>query len=564
MARLPIPGQDEDQWGSLLNEFLRVEHAEDGYLKDVARPDDLVLNVRDFGAKADGSDDAPAINAAITALPSTGGTVFLPTGTYTLQSAISLRPNLTLCGNGMQSTILKQTNTTAHGLQGGSARFVNIRNLALVGPATGSGDGIHYTLSSGWGMWNWRIENVAIDKFGGHGLSTECPIMTVFTNVIIRECSLNGYNIVPANSNGTSLTAIGCWAYKCGQAGFYMELQAYSSLISCGADQCHMGYYLKNCKGINFSACGTEDNQIGEGVFTGTGFRIENSYAITLNACDVVTSHEKACYVTANSQRVILAAFRDANPSTSPAATAGIQVDTGCSATLIAPNCATPNILTGTTYSVENDGDMSWSAGSGIDTTLARSTGGVLKVTNQLRADSNGTIAAIYGKSTVESSTWVPVLYAEGPTTGKRLADFRITGDTYPRVRITPVSGTSNGFGTIAFGDGISANTANLYMKSANVLATDSDICLNSSGKGLRIKEGYNAKMGVTTLYNGVRTITTAGVKANSRIFLTIQEAGGTIGTLYITERIADTSFKIQSTSATDTSVVAWHIVDPS
>ena len=30
MARLPVPGGDADQWGTLLNEFLRVAHQEDG------------------------------------------------------------------------------------------------------------------------------------------------------------------------------------------------------------------------------------------------------------------------------------------------------------------------------------------------------------------------------------------------------------------------------------------------------------------------------------------------------------------------------------------------------
>ena len=31
MARLPIVGGDDDTWGTLLNEFLQVEHASDGY-----------------------------------------------------------------------------------------------------------------------------------------------------------------------------------------------------------------------------------------------------------------------------------------------------------------------------------------------------------------------------------------------------------------------------------------------------------------------------------------------------------------------------------------------------
>lgn len=34
MARLPVPGSDEGQWGDILNTFLSVEHNTDGSLKD--------------------------------------------------------------------------------------------------------------------------------------------------------------------------------------------------------------------------------------------------------------------------------------------------------------------------------------------------------------------------------------------------------------------------------------------------------------------------------------------------------------------------------------------------
>jgi len=41
MARLPVIGADDGIWGNLLNDFLAVEHAGDGSLKDVARKDEV-------------------------------------------------------------------------------------------------------------------------------------------------------------------------------------------------------------------------------------------------------------------------------------------------------------------------------------------------------------------------------------------------------------------------------------------------------------------------------------------------------------------------------------------
>lgn len=92
------------------------------------------------------------------------------------------------------------------------------------------------------------------------------------------------------------------------------------------------------------------------------------------------------------------------------------------------------------------------------------------------------------------------------------------------------------------------------------------DIASTTVGKGFRVKEGTNAKMGTATLASGTVTVSTTAVTASSRIFLTVQSLG-TITTptaVAVTARTAGTSFTITSASATDTSVVAWMIVEPS
>lgn len=81
-------------------------------------------------------------------------------------------------------------------------------------------------------------------------------------------------------------------------------------------------------------------------------------------------------------------------------------------------------------------------------------------------------------------------------------------------------------------------------------------------GNGLQVKEGTNLRMGVATLAAGTVTVANTSVTANTRVFLTVQTAGGTQGFLSTT-RVAGTSFTINSTSATETSTVAWLLVEP-
>lgn len=91
------------------------------------------------------------------------------------------------------------------------------------------------------------------------------------------------------------------------------------------------------------------------------------------------------------------------------------------------------------------------------------------------------------------------------------------------------------------------------------------DLKISTAGKGLFVKEGSNAKMGVATLVLGTAVVTTTAVTANSRIQLTAQTlATVTVpSALAVSARTASTSFTILASDLTDTSTVAWFIVEP-
>jgi hypothetical protein len=77
--------------------------------------DDLVLNVRKFGAAGnDLHDDATAIQAAIDALPADGGIVFFPTGNYRVGSTLRLKtPQTRLIGASFRNAALRPSPANA-------------------------------------------------------------------------------------------------------------------------------------------------------------------------------------------------------------------------------------------------------------------------------------------------------------------------------------------------------------------------------------------------------------------------------------------------------------------
>jgi hypothetical protein len=86
---------------------------------------------------------------------------------------------------------------------------------------------------------------------------------------------------------------------------------------------------------------------------------------------------------------------------------------------------------------------------------------------------------------------------------------------------------------------------------------------LKTVGSGFRAAEGTNAKQGIVTLAGTTTVVNNTSVTANSRIFLTGQQDGGTPGSIRVSTRTAGTSFTITSTSSSDASVVAYEIFEP-
>lgn len=200
MARLPMLGGDGDQWGAVLNDFLRVGHREDGALRGTY----TVANVKDFGAQGDGiTDDTLAIQAAIYSLSvaeaplSTGGVVYFPVGVYLVNRPVGILlsvPNLVLLGNTQQTSTLragpaceKLLQTQAVPLR--QAGTIEIHNLTLDGyRLEKNAPSLPILLAIDGGV----TESVYIRRCAFHRFD-HAAIFQAGRNVIIEHCTFNNF-----------------------------------------------------------------------------------------------------------------------------------------------------------------------------------------------------------------------------------------------------------------------------------------------------------------------------------------------------------------------------------
>lgn len=198
--------------------------------------------------------------------------------------------------------------------------------------------------------------------------------------------------------------------------------------------------------------------------------------------------------------------------------------------------------------------------------------GGVLKMRTAA-----GAVVDLSGLLALSGGTMTGTITSSGGAVGSVAYAAQVTGDTTARytvgadgalnwgpgngvldaslTRTAPSSLNTPGF--LAMGSGQSSGNFSVFANGNLALK------IGSAGGGLAIKEGANARSGTAVLAAGAVTVANTSVTATTRIQLTTQAPGGTVGSPYVSARVAGTSFTITSTSGTDTSTVAYFLVEP-
>lgn len=198
----------------------------------------------------DGTNDHLDIQAAIDALPATGGEVLLLDGTYNIEVSLVLDSYQTLRGCG-RSTILTTTTAnldiiTATGGSGTEKTGILIADLCIDGNAGGVTNdiGIYWEYVDNSKILNcWLLDN------GEHGINLVYSDKNTLlgntcsdnawegirlddsngNSIVSNPCDGNDWNIGLVNSINNSITSNIC---QDGEIGIYLELSAYNSITA--------------------------------------------------------------------------------------------------------------------------------------------------------------------------------------------------------------------------------------------------------------------------------------------------------------------------------------------
>ena len=166
------------------------------------------FSVATYGAVGNGTnDDTTAIRNAITAA-GTGGTVWLPTGTYKITSPIAIGASCTIKGAGMWYSTIHQANDAA-GFNCNFSGALNFSNFAIFGEVADRFDGSADCALNGHGGNGSTLQNIWIEHFKcgwwvGNDITTGSTTNNLnITGCRIRDLWADGVNFCNGSSNCT-------------------------------------------------------------------------------------------------------------------------------------------------------------------------------------------------------------------------------------------------------------------------------------------------------------------------------------------------------------------------
>lgn len=269
MARLPIPGSDNQAWGTILNQYLTVSHTADGSLKQVSA---ILIAASDASDDAKavaaivcaGVDDHLAIQQAIDSLPDDGGKIILSEGTFYIGATLRIEnDNVNLEGAGAgerANSIQTGAGTRLLATLGLSEAVLRVqrtannrpvygtllRDFTIDGNQVGSEvDGVHFRSNRA------HIDHIHVRRCTGNGIRVHgyASWQTYDTELVFCQAGDNALHNFLFDTHSPDAHIIGCIGYRSGLDNFHFKT------ASLQLTNCH--FYGANRYNIYFNNSGS-------------------------------------------------------------------------------------------------------------------------------------------------------------------------------------------------------------------------------------------------------------------------------------------------------------------
>lgn len=252
------------------------------------------INVLDYGAVGNGSTDCSvAITNALTACPEYGTVVF-PSGTYVINSTITVpKNNITIDGQGARFLAKASTNFE-YVLVAVSKTNIKVKNLVVDVNQINriSGQNIRFMGMGFTGCTDSSFENCTVSNALGYnsipavgltlgGSCTRCQLI----NCVILDCGTATQAADGIFTSGEANLIIGCTAANCTDTAFVIESSNSSGIVGCIARNCSCGAAITNASAndkyanfiaglsvVDWNAVNTGGIQIGCPLSTSVGY----------------------------------------------------------------------------------------------------------------------------------------------------------------------------------------------------------------------------------------------------------------------------------------------------
>ena len=193
----------------------------------------------------DGTNDQEEINAAITALPATGGEIVILDGTYNITAKINVtKDNVSIRGNG-NATILKRmyNSSVKEGVITLTSRSgCKIANLQMEGNKTSYIHNNNYGIYLSSSSDNTVTGNTCNNNYGSGIYLSESSNNTVTYNT----CNNNNYGIRLSSSNNNTVTGNTCNNGSSSSHGIYLSESSNNTVTGNTCNNNNRGFYLSS------------------------------------------------------------------------------------------------------------------------------------------------------------------------------------------------------------------------------------------------------------------------------------------------------------------------------